>query len=463
MNSWQNFYQSIRDPSWPDCENEKDFAGLPQEIQKECQEVFGYVPGSFSKTSKLDHKVFPIQTATACQLKWTWSTIYLTTEKTASCHRTNHHSFNTDIFDFHNTPSKLKDRQRMLQGQWPEHGCDYCRNIESAGGASDRITNLDFPGIHAPPELDSDPTAVKVTPRMLEVYFDNTCNLKCLYCGPYFSSLWDAENVKFGLPAFAKSKNIESNKQKLFEWLKSNRQQLTVFNILGGEPLYQPELEQCLELFRQYPAPDLKLQIFTNLNAKLEYVQKIVKKVQLLIDSECLREFEITASLDCWGAAQEYVRFPLDLDVWERNFEYLVGEKWINLIINSTITPLTIKTLPELLQKINSWRQTRTIYHYQNSVNTPSHLFIDIFGDIFRNDFDLAVALKPNSTPEEIASRQYLQGIALQSCSTGANIKEITNLFNTLNTLDQRRGTHWPSVFPWLVAEFAKYNLYESP
>jgi hypothetical protein len=38
-----------------------------------------------------------------------------------------------------------------------------------------------------------------------------------------------------------------------------------VFNILGGEPLYQPELEQCLELFEQYPAPELKLQMFTNL------------------------------------------------------------------------------------------------------------------------------------------------------------------------------------------------------
>jgi MoaA/NifB/PqqE/SkfB family radical SAM enzyme len=29
---------------------------------------------------------------------------------------------------------------------------------------------------------------VHVTPRILEVYFDNTCNLKCLYCGPHFSS-----------------------------------------------------------------------------------------------------------------------------------------------------------------------------------------------------------------------------------------------------------------------------------
>ena len=71
------------------------------------------------------------------------------------------------------------------------------------------------------------------------------------------------------------------------------------------------------------------------------------------IDQNKLREFEITASLDCWGDAQEYVRYPLNLEVWQKNFEYLVGQSWINLIINSTITPLTVKTLPDLLEKIH--------------------------------------------------------------------------------------------------------------
>jgi pyruvate-formate lyase-activating enzyme len=356
----------------------------------------------------------------------------------------------------------------MLAGQWPEHGCEYCQDIEHAGGQSDRITNLDFPGIHAPPELSSDATATRVTPRMLEVYFDNTCNLKCLYCGPHFSSLWDAENKRHGafqrgdllIPSnFVKSSRIESNKQRLFEWLKTNSQHLSVFNILGGEPLYQPELDQCLDLFEAYPAPELKLQIFTNLNASLGRVQAMVQRVKRLIDTDCLREFEITASLDCWGASQEYVRYPLDLTVWERNFEYLVSETWINLIINSTITPLTVKTLPDLLTKINTWSQQRKIYHYQNSVNGPSYMFIDIFGDIFQADFDRAIELKPMDTPEEIASRNYLTGIAQQSAHGGPNIAEIQKLYDFLNEIDRRRGTSWPETFPWLANEFDKYNL----
>ena len=459
MSTWQEFYYEIKDSSWPACDSESDFMSLPQHIRTECIDVFGYAPGQFNNKSKLINKPFPIKSNTACQLKWNWSTVYLTTGNTASCHRTDHHKFNTDKFDFHNTPSKIADRQNMLEGKWPEKGCDYCINIEKAGGQSDRITNLDFPGMHAPVELDDNPIATQVTPRILEIYFDNTCNLKCVYCGPYFSSLWDAENIKFGDPAFKKDPKLQSNKQKLFDWLKINGHNLTNFNILGGEPLYQRELEECLDLFEAHPAPELKLQIFTNLNAKLKYVQKVTERVRHLIDKGCLREFEVTASLDCWGPQQEYVRFPLNLKTWETNFEYLLGCEWINLIISSTITPLSVKTLPDLLTKIQDWNKVRTVYHYQNSVNGPSYMFIDIFGDIFSEDFDRILDLKPERTPEEISSKNYMAGIAKQSKSNEPNVVEIKNLFNFLNTMDFRRKTNWRDLFPWLIDEFRKYNL----
>ena len=467
MSTWQEFYSSIRDPSWPDCEQEEDFKQLPKHIQIECCTVFGYHPGQFRKTSKLVNRVFPIKTATACQLKWNWSTVFLTTAETASCHRTDHHKFNTDQFDFHNTPSKIQDREQMLQGLWPEKGCTYCQDIEQVGGQSDRITNLDFPGIHAPPELDANPLAVRVTPRILEIYFDNTCNLKCLYCGPHFSSLWDAENKRHGTFSqgnlvlssdWQKSPDMDTNKQKLFDWLKEHSHDLTVFNILGGEPLYQEELDQCLDLFEQYPAPELKLQIFTNLNTRLSRLERLVERVRGLVDQDHLREFEITASLDCWGPEQEYVRYPLDLAVWEKNFEYLVTQKWINLIVSSTVTPLTVKTLPDLLEKIKRWNQERPVHHYQNSVNSPDYMFIDIFGPIFVDDFDRALELKSVGTPEEQSSRNYLAGIAKQSAGI-PRPNMIAKLFDFLNEMDRRRSTSWPQTFPWLIDEFKKYNL----
>ena len=460
MTPWQEFYQSVKDPIWPDCDNEKDFDRLPERIKKECVEIHGYRPGQYGKQDRLIQKRFPIETKTACQLKWNWSTIYLSTGLTASCHRTNHHQFDTEKFDFHNTPIKLDDREKMLQGQWPSKGCDYCRDIEIAGGQSDRITNLDLPGIHAPPELDRDPRAISVTPRILEVYFDNTCNLKCVYCGPYFSSLWDAENKRHGdfnsnglriSSGFQKDRNLEINKQKMFDWLKINRQMLTNFNILGGEPLFQPEFDQCLEFFDQYPAENLSLQIFTNLNTNINRLSVAIDKIKRLIDSSKIREFVVTASLDCWGDRQEYARFPLDLKIWEENFEFLLRHDWIKIVIGSTITPLTVKTFPELIEKINRWNQQRPISHYFNSVNSPSHMMIDILGDIFVDDFQRALSIMPDTTPDQKRIKQYLEGIASESQSKEFNSVEALKLKTFLDELDRRRKTDWKKTFPELV------------
>lgn len=41
---WQVFYQNVKDPSWPECESEADFALLPADVQHECLHVHGYVP-----------------------------------------------------------------------------------------------------------------------------------------------------------------------------------------------------------------------------------------------------------------------------------------------------------------------------------------------------------------------------------------------------------------------------------
>jgi 16S rRNA G966 N2-methylase RsmD len=41
MSRWNNFYQNIRDPSWPECASEHEFAKLPEHIQHEILNDFG--------------------------------------------------------------------------------------------------------------------------------------------------------------------------------------------------------------------------------------------------------------------------------------------------------------------------------------------------------------------------------------------------------------------------------------
>ena len=92
-------------------------------------------------------------------------------------------------------------------------------------------------------------------------------------------------------------------------------------------------------------------------------------------------------------------------------------------------------------------------------MNDPSYMFIDIFGDVFSEDFDRILDLKLERTPEEISSKNYMAGIAKQSKHNQPNVAEIGKLFDFLNKMDQRRKTNWRELFPWLVTEFRKYNL----
>ena len=131
-------------------------------------------------------RVFPINTDTSCLLKWSWSTVFLRQGTSSSCHRTDQQPIDPDNFaNFHNLPNKVQAREMMLNGEWPQGGCQYCEKIETAGGMSDRQYQLHsgHDGELTPRELLVDPTVTEVVPTILEIYFNNTCNMGCLYCG----------------------------------------------------------------------------------------------------------------------------------------------------------------------------------------------------------------------------------------------------------------------------------------
>ena len=63
MSTWRQFYQAVRDPSWPDCDIEDSYPLLPDFIRQECETVHSYVPGSFKRaagTALLVHPISPV-------------------------------------------------------------------------------------------------------------------------------------------------------------------------------------------------------------------------------------------------------------------------------------------------------------------------------------------------------------------------------------------------------------------
>lgn len=428
-------------------------------------------------TIKLPQSVFPIKTDPACLLKWNWSTIYFQSGTTASCHRTRKYSIDPNNFnDFHNLPAKVNARKLMLDGEWPGNGCQYCKTIEDAGGISDRIFQVQqlTDNQLVPPELYNDNTAVNVSPTILEVYFKNTCNMACVYCGPHFSSKWEDENRKYGSPhnESADTFSITVNQQNvhykkmvndLWNFLKinDNAKKIQRYHILGGEPFLLEELDQSIAFWAQHGHPDLQFSIISNLNIPHTLFQKYLKKFELLADKKKIWRLQLTASLDCWGDEQEYIRYGLDLDLWKKNFNLLLNKPWIYPSINSAISALSIKSLPQLVEQINLWNlnqedvveefrsYSNQILHSFNTTNAVDEVYI-FSGDVFKTDFDAVIAAMPEETETQIGQKQMMVGIASKSSQSKNDTEKIKNLKSYLTKLDQRRGTNWQTTFPWL-------------
>jgi len=385
--------------------------------------------------------IFPIKSDTACLLKWAWSSLFVYQGTSSSCHRTVHSSFGPELTStFHNTPEKIKERSLMLEGKWPGRGCEYCRDIEAAGGTSD---------------------------RMRELYFSNVCNMTCLYCGPDLSTQWVSENNIHAGERGKQQFKIHQERQTLYperlkyfwEWLANNYQNLRMFNVLGGEPFYQDETEQCIEFWNNNPNPKMHFSIFSNLKVKPEKFKKILDKFDYLIKNKKVSSIGITASLDCWGAPQEYVRWGVDLTEWETNFKTLVYDyPDIKICVNSTINCLSIKTMPELLMKINecnSYRRSITgsdIIHSFNMLTDPNFMNAKVFpSGFFDEDFKNILSVMPDSTPREVSLKDHMTGIWKAYNSSDHNPDQIKLLKETLDETDRRHKTDWKTIFPWLV------------
>lgn len=412
----------------------------------------------------MSKKYFPIHTDTACLLKWSWTTLYLNTGVSSTCHRTSKYPLTVENFNnFHNNPLVLEDRKQMLKGQWPVDNCSYCRKIEESGGTSDRMVQLTMSDL-VPPELDTDPTSIVVTPTVVEVFFNNTCNLGCLYCNPSLSSTINSENQKYGIfkqdglnlyPVTGHFKDLFPSFQ---EWFDTGFSTLKRLHVLGGEPLYQKEFDKLLDKIEEQGNPDCVLNIVTNLMVDQQRLQSYVERFKKILITKKLKRIDITCSIDCWGPEQEYVRWGLKLIPWEQNFNYLLKQKWLTININQTISSLTIKTMPELLVKLNSWRELRPVGHWFSGITPgPSYMKAEIFSNTeFQNSFEQILSLMPDTTEENKKIKSYMIGIIKQIETSSFNPYEIKKLIIFLNEKDRRRGTNWETVFPWLKG-YKKY------
>ena len=396
---------------------------------------------------------FPIKTDTACLLKWNWSSIWLHKGIVSSCHRNKGIKIPKDNFDsFHNLPYYLDHRRSMLKGEWPnspDHlGCRYCKKIEDAGARSDRQYMNETQVDQTPAELVNDPTAIIVTPAVLEVFLDNTCNLACTYCCVEESSKILLESKKYD-PAgdftkkyfgdrdriLSKQERIEY-KDLLIDWLKRNGASLRRLHLLGGEPFYNKDFLEFISLWKQFPNKNLIINVVSNVSVNSVQWKKQIDLLSDLVDSECIEDFELTASLDCWDVQQEYVRTGFKCKLAENNIEYYLSKqttKYLN--INSTHSLMSVPYYDKLIKKKIEWEEKfKKPIRTFGMIVVSSHVEIDTLGGEFYKEYikDL-LKIHPKKSWDDKQSLKNFLGLIKSITNKKASIEIINNCIEVYN------------------------------
>jgi hypothetical protein len=202
----------------------------------------------------------------------------------------------------------LKDiKLEFEQGKWPA-GCERCKIEEANGIESKRQLDLTRWKQHYNSySLDSQQFITA------SVAFGNTCNLKCITCGPSSSSRWQTEYQQiYGKNVLP----VKFYKKDFADEFVAQAPNIVHLDIPGGEPFLSGVLEQKA-LLNYYISSGQAC------NITLHYTTNAT----IFPDNEWwdlwthFKEIDMQLSIDGVGARYEYIRFPAN---------------WIELSTNAT-------------------------------------------------------------------------------------------------------------------------------
>ena len=339
-----------------------------------------------------------------CLAKWQQVSIHLPSGLTQSCYHPPTHKIPLELLKdkpsvLHNTPIKIHERKQMLEGKRPE-GCAYCWKVEDAqsddpkGHMSDRhYRSSEWWNAPTFEEVTNNTFDYDVTPRYVEVNFNQACNFKCMYCSPHLSTAWEEEVKKHGGYKLTNMthNNLEALEEKglmplkvankdnpyveaFWQWFPEIYRKLRVFRMTGGEPLMDKNTFKVLDYVNENPHGQLELSITSNMcppDQKLfdKFVEKVkaIETLRTYEDKENFNEFSgnhwyvdkgfkhfwLFVSLDGFGEQAEYMRTGLEFDRMLNNVRTFLREtKYSTVSFINTFNILSIPSLHKFLEMI---------------------------------------------------------------------------------------------------------------
>lgn len=236
---------------------------------------------------------------------------------------------NTDPVDLIGASDGLQRiKKAMLNGEPDKKNCWRCMEQEKrAGVASLRSYYLKYY-----PLVDYNQTV----PSVIDIRWNNTCNLGCVYCNANSSSTWaDRLGAKNSRP-------VKDYQDDLLKWILDRVDHVKEIQLVGGEPML---IKQNYTLLKHLPK-DCKISIITNLSYDLKNLP-------------CLENLlERPASNILWNVSAEnvnekfeYIRSGADWNVFSDNLEFLTQKFPESVTVLMVYNMLSAFDFPETVTK----------------------------------------------------------------------------------------------------------------
>jgi len=278
---------------------------------------------------------------------------------------------NNTIEDFRNSKFLSEVKNQFNQNQWPS-GCIRCRIEEDIGVSSKRI--LDYERWQ---KYYQDYDLLSNEILTVSMALGNTCNLKCIMCNPYSSSLWAQEYQDiYGI----KINNLNSVRKDVISDIMQFAPNLVHVDFHGGEP-FLSNIDDHLTILDNYinsgNAADISIHYTTNgtLFPDQRFWQRLIN----------FKHVDIQLSIDGIGQRFEYIRYPARWSVLEQNvYKYQEQQQrmpTLQLSVAHTLSAFNIYYLEEFYQWCN---QIKLPKPWIGRLHRPEHLRPAVWGSTAR-------------------------------------------------------------------------------
>lgn len=235
-------------------------------------------------------------------------------------------------------------------------------------------------------EVPEDGSLSDETIYFWDVRQTNLCNMKCVMCGPEYSSLWREEILKHYNDEFKLTGNavIDANqvsKEDFFKDIERGILDVEQFYFAGGEPLISDTHWKILELLIQHNRTDVRLSYNTNL-LKTTFKGKNVMDYWRQFDN-----VNVGVSIDCIGTRAEYVRFGTNWKTVNDNFVLLNNTLPDSTALNITTNILSVGGLVETIAWAKQFKYKNEEYNLlaNNLVYSPEYFNIKILPNAIKD------------------------------------------------------------------------------